>query len=324
MTPVALLQLRGTRVRMIASFAVAGLLFAVAGATRSTPVSGVGDGTRHESGRHDSTFMALFSGPLPAVTSDAGVKALEAGLTNGSYTLASVRDDGAAVPRLFLARVPVDLPTMDSVGTRKETFVKMLLPLILAENERILDDRNQLVRMRTILDAGRSLSRVDTVWLAAIADRYDLEFDADEVEDLLDELLLRVDVIPPSLAIGQAALETGWGTSAAARGQAMFGQMVFGDGDRAEVRRFERLAHAVEAYALNLNTHNAYRKFREQRAGARSRDEVPSGYALAAALARYSERKMDYVRDVRGIIKANKLQPLDRARLDVHPQLAGG
>jgi len=319
MTPVALLQLRATRVRMIANFAVAGLLFAIAGATRSTPTAGVNDALHH-----DSTFMALFSGPLPQVTSDAGVQTLEARLTNGSYTLAAVRDDGAAVPRLFLAQVPADLPAMDSVGTRKETFVKMLLPLILAENERILDDRAQVTRMRNALASGRSLSRVDTVWLATIADRYELEFDSDEVDGLLDELLLRVDVIPPSLAIGQAALETGWGTSSAARGQAMFGQMVFGDGDRAEVRRFERLAHAVEAYATNLNTHNAYRRFREQRAAARGRDEVPSGYALATTLARYSERKMDYVRDVRGIIKANRLQPLDRARLDVHPQLAGG
>ena len=318
MTPVALLQLRATRVRMIASFALAAALFGFAGANRSAPVIG-GD-----AGRHDSTFRALFSGPLPPATSDAGVKALEESLVERGYTLDAVRDDGASVPRLFLARLPTDMPSIDSAGTRKETFIKMLLPLVLAENERLLDDRKHLVRLRGILDADQPLSRIDKVWLAAVTDRYDLEFDEDDMSDIVDELLLRVDIVPPSLAIGQAALETGWGTSAAARGQAMFGQMVFGDGDRAEVRRFERLAHAVEAYALNLNTHNAYRKFREQRATARRRGDDPSGYALALTLARYSERKMDYVRDVRGIIKANKLQPLDRARLDARPQLIRG
>ncbi len=318
MTPVALLQLRATRVRMIASFALAVVLFGIAGANRSSPVVGV------DAKGYDSTFRALFSGPLPPVTSDAGVKALEESLVERGYTLDAVLQDGASVPRLFLARLPADLPSIDSAGTRKETFIKMLLPLVLAENERILDDRKHLVRLRGVLDADQALSRIDKVWLAAVADRYDLEFDEDDMSDIVDELLLRVDVVPASLAIGQAALETGWGTSAAARGQAMFGQMVFGDGDRAEVRRFERLAHAVEAYAINLNTHNAYRKFREQRAAARRHGDDPSGYALALTLGRYSERKMDYVRDVRGIIKANKLQPLDRARLDARPQLIRG
>jgi Bax protein len=271
-------------------------------------------------------LTTLFSGPLPAITSDAGVKMLEARLSEQGYTLADVRD-GAAVPRLFLARVPADLPMLDSpsVSLRKEMFVKTLLPLILGENEKILRDRERLIRLRDQIESEQPLAKVDAVWVDAMAERYALEYDADALPELVEELIERVDVVPPSLAIGQAVLETGWGTSAAAQGQAMFGQMVFGENDRAEVRRFERLAHAVEAYALNLNTHKAYQKFRDKRVEARLRGDTPAGYELALTLGRYSERKMDYVHDVRGIIKANKLQPLDRARLDSRPvQLAEG
>lgn len=322
MSPVASLELRALRVRTITCLSFAILLFGVAHASRTISYPGEVAGPRQ-----DSAFLAFFSGPLPPVTSDDRVKALEDSIVQEAYTLADVRDNGAAVPRLFLARVPANLPTLDSpsVSVRKEMFVKTLLPLILGENERILRDRARLQLLSDTVESGGVLDPADNAWLQALADRYLVEYDADEIPDLVDELLERVDVIPPSLAIGQAALETGWGTSAAAQGQAMFGQMVFGEGDRAEVRRFERLAHAVEAYALNLNTHKAYQAFRDRRLEAKTRGDVPGGLDLALTLGRYSERKMDYVHDVRGIIKANRLQALDRARLDTRPlQLAEG
>lgn len=320
MTPVASAYLRVQRTRVTAGFGLAVLLLSMAVESRPPAVSRDG-----ADGRHETTFMALFSGPLPIASPDLGVRALEDDLVERGYTLAAVRDDGAAVPRLFLNRLPADLPDLDSADSRKDVFVKMLLPLILAENERVLTDRGRLIRLRDSFVAGAPISRFDRVWLEALTDRYDLEFDDDDVAGVLDEMLLRVDVVPASLALGQAALETGWGTSAAARAQAMFGQMVFsGEGERAEVRRFERLAHAVEAYALNLNTHKAYARFRDKRAEMRRRSAAPNGYELALTLGRYSERKMNYVRDVRGIIRANKLQPLDGARLDGRPRLAGG
>lgn len=270
-------------------------------------------------------FAALFSAPLPGMGRDEETQPARDGAVMPDYTLASVRDDGAAVPRLFLARVPADLRTLDSPEARKERFVTVLLPLILAENERITADRKRLLRLQESLHAGAPLSETERIWLQALADRYEVDYDADEPADTMDLLVERVDVVPPSLAIGQAALETGWGTSAAARGQAMFGQMIFSDdGERAEVRRFERLAHAVRAYELNLNTHKAYTRFRARRAVMRDHRKPLNGYELALTLVRYSERKMDYVKDVRGLIHANKLQPLDAARLDDGPQLAGG
>jgi Bax protein len=269
-------------------------------------------------------FAGLFSASLPDMTHDEDTQPARDGAAVPDYALDAVRDDGAAVPRLFLARVPADLRTLDSPEARKDRFVKVLLPLILAENERIAAERKHLLRLQEYLNAGGPISETDRIWLQAMADRYEVEYDADELADTMELLVERVDVVPPSLAIGQAALETGWGTSAAARGQAMFGQMIFSDdGERAEVRRFERLAHAVRAYELNLNTHKAYARFRAQRAAMREHDKPLNGFQLALTLVRYSERKMDYVKDVRGLIKANKLQPLDAARLDGGPQLAG-
>lgn len=273
-----------------------------------------------------TTFGVLFSAPLPPAASDRdGQTTAEDQAMWDDYTLAAIRDDGAAVPRLFLARVPADLPRLDSPEERKDAFVKMLLPLILAENERVLAQRQRLMAFRDELDAGAPLSPPERAWVEELADRYEVAYDDDHLARVIGHLVRRVDVVPPSLAIGQAALETGWGTSQAARGQAMFGQMVFSDdGERAEVRRFERLAHAVRAYEHNLNTHRAYGLFRARRAAARARQAPLNGYDLAQTLVRYSERKLDYVRDVRGIIRANKLQPLDSARLDDGPQLAGG
>src|SRR5258708_7229606 len=277
MSPVATLQSRALRVRTITCLSFAITLFGVAQANHAIIYSGDAAGPRHE-----LPFMALFSGPLPAVTSDDGVKALEDNLAAEGYTLADVRDNGAVVPRLFLARVPANLPMLDSpsVSVRKEMFVKTLLPLILGENEQILRDRARLQQLSDTVESGGTPTPTDSASLQALADRYLVEYDADEIPDLVEELLERVDVIPPSLAIGQAALETGWGTSSAAQGQAMFGQMVFGEGEHAEVRRFERLAHAVEAYALNLNTHTAHQAFRDKRLDARTRGDVPGGLDL--------------------------------------------
>jgi Bax protein len=304
-TPVKPPVKRGARVRLVFGLALAVLLSAVALVSRTGPAADLAGALRR-----DATFVALFSGPVPAAPIMTAT-ALDDQFTEQGYTLEALRSESVAVPRLFLAKLPADLPTLDSISLRKEVFVKMLLPLILVENERILAEREQLLKVRDRLKAGGTLSGHDEDWLEALAEQYGVD---DDAPDSIPELIRRVDAVPPSLAIGQAALETGWGTSDVAhRGQAMFGQMV---ATGSSVRRFEHLAHAVEAYALNLNTHKAYHRFRTKRADMRGRGLAPDGYDLALTLGSYSERKMDYVRDVRGIIKANKFRPLDQARLD--------
>ncbi len=235
--------------------------------------------------------------------------------TQRGYTLDAVRRDGEAVPRVFLAQLPRDLPTLLSPDFRKTVFIKMMLPLVLAENERIRKDRARALQIREALETETPVTTEQLVWLANLAERYGV------ADGNLFELFRRVDAVSPALALAQAALETGWGTSSVAqRGHAMFGQMVFrvdaNGTTEASVKMFKDLAAAVEAYAHNLNTHRAYAEFRDVRAQMRKSGRTPDGYELALHLVRYSERKQDYVQAVRSLIRVNNLQPFDRARLD--------
>ncbi len=229
------------------------------------------------------------------------------------YTLERVRGEAGAVPRVYLDRLPSDLPQIDSSDARKRIFVKAMLPLLLAENERILADRERVVRLARRLGAGRALQPHERAWLRQTADDYDV------ASGDFDELARRIDAVPPSLALAQAALESGWGTSRAAqRGHATFGQMSFriaGEQTIAEVKAFADLPQAVAAYARNLNTHRAYAEFRARRAAMRAAGDVPDGAELALHLLRYSERKDEYIRAVRALIRANKLGAFDAARL---------
>ena len=242
-----------------------------------------------------------------------GAEQLYARFVASGYTLARVRGEEAEVPRVMLSSLPADLAQVGSTDMRKTVFIKMMLPLLLAENERILADRQRVNALRDRIEQGQALTGSELDWLGTIASRYGVD------NSDFDGLLRRIDAIPPSLAIAQAALETGWGTSRVAHyGHAMFGQMeTRGVGEESifAVKFFDDLAGAVTAYAYNLNTHRAYNSFRGERARFRGRGLAPDGHELALHIARYSERGMDYVRDVRVIIRTNNLRPLDPARL---------
>jgi len=231
------------------------------------------------------------------------------------YLLEDTKTANDPVPRMVVERLPRDLAALESSDLRKAVFIKSLLPLLLLENERILAERARLETILARIDAGDVPGGLDAAFLADIAERYDAPADRPR------ELLRRVDAVPVSLALAQAALETGWGTSRPAQaGHALFGQMIYRDeDDDGRVRRFAALPDAVAAYALNLNTHRAYGEFRRARAAARADGRLPDGHALAQHLLRYSERRMDYVRDVRAVMRANGLRALDKARLDGEP-----
>lgn len=230
------------------------------------------------------------------------------------FSLDSVRDS-AEVPRIFIAEFPDDLRTLDDSDLRKELFFSTLLPLVLRVNESILHERARLIDLRNRVIHGHALSPRDRAWLAGLAERYEAP------EDDLGGLLQRVDIVPPSMALAQAAVESGWGTSVLARrGNAVFGQTTQSEGglrgrDGDRFTAFDRLIDAAEAYASNLNTHPAYRSFRTLRAEARAAGRAPDGYALLAGLDSYSRLGREYVSYVRRVIRANDLQALDRARL---------
>ena len=234
-----------------------------------------------------------------------------------SYTLTDVRL-GEAVPPIKFERVPDDLGNKDG-GERKALFITALLPVILEVNQRVLAEREQLLFLRDKMQSGRDLSTFERLWLDQLADRYDT------TADKLDELAKRVDIVPPSMAIAQSGIESGWGTSFAARtGNALFGQIQAGGRHAVSApwkpgagmpQPFTNVGEAADAYVSNLNTHAAYSAFRTERAAMRTRGETPDGYRLVGQLLKYSELGQQYVGFVRQVMREDKLTDFDKARL---------
>jgi Bax protein len=241
-----------------------------------------------------------------------------------AYDIARVRAGEHDVPNVFLAALPTDLAEVRIAAQRKDMFVAMILPLVLRENEEITANRVRLMEISERSEGDAKLPADDRLWLAAMAERYDTE------PANLAELARRLDIVPPSLALAQAAEESGWGTSRFANeGNALFGQRTYGtDGmapqgsiqgriadENFRVRAYRDLGGAVRSYIHNLNTHAAYTQFRKERAKKRAADQSLTGHALAETLMRYSERGTDYVKTLQSLIRANRLNDFDKARL---------
>ncbi|TAD88311.1 MAG: hypothetical protein EAZ99_14120 [Alphaproteobacteria bacterium] len=228
--------------------------------------------------------------------------------------LLSARDveirPGAVLPDLFLYRLPSDITAIRQAEERKAVFMRTLLPLVIKVNERWLALRTRVEALAPLMAIGAPLHADDEA----------------EVEGLLREarldrwneaeLLRRLDAIPPSLALAQAAEESGWGTSNAARNlNALFGEMVARGPDAGQIRRFEDLSSTVAAYVRNLNTHAAYADMRRRRAQLRQAGLPIDGASLIQHMLRYSERGPDYVAAIQTLIRMNNLTQYDDARL---------
>jgi Bax protein len=234
------------------------------------------------------------------------------------FELDKVLAGAAPVPRLYFASLPGDFDRVGGYDELKAAFLKAALPLVLLVNEEVMADRRRLIALRDEAAAGFNLHAADQAWVFALARRYKVR-----ASDL-DELVRRVDLVPPSMALGQAATETGWGTSRPARhDNALFGQMIPAGPVPADgtppvlvVQPFEDLFNCVRSYVENLNTNPAYAEFRRLRGDMRQHGEALDGYRLAGTLLRYSERGPDYIADVQRLIRANDLVRLDGAVLD--------
>jgi Bax protein len=236
------------------------------------------------------------------------------------FELDKVRTGDAMVPRLYLAKFPADVKSIRSPQDRKSMFFRTILPLILRANEAILEERKQVMQALDRVGAAQATAE-DHQYLADIAEA----FGAKSVTR--EDLLARVDMVPPSLALAQSAEESGWGTSRFARqGNAIFGQKTFkkNDGIRPKgreanmgfaFRSFNDLYASIRSYMHNLNSHRAYREMRAVRAKLRSAQQPADGRILLQSLVRYSERGADYIKTIDTIIRINKLQQLDDARL---------
>ncbi len=188
------------------------------------------------------------------------------------FSYRTVRDEGVPVPRVLVASLPDDLEALQSVRLRKSVFFNTMLPIVQRVNESIRAERARLFPLRARLAAGEAPAAADRDWLDALAGRYEVD-DGD-----LDDLAVRVDIVPPSMVLAMAALESGWGTSGIARsGNTLFGQITTAaDGMASSTghvyARFDSLYDSTAAYARNLNTHPARRRFRALRAARRAVD----------------------------------------------------
>jgi Bax protein len=268
-----------------------------------------------------SSHTAIVASPEIAFMVAPTVAELEKAFRDAGYSLALVRKFNKPVPRLHMVSLPSDLAGMKNAKRRKAVFLALVLPLILEANGHVAVERRRLLYVSAMVKSGLPLPPNVKPWLERLASRYKTE------PGRLDILLKRVDVIPVSLAIAQAAIESGWGTSRfATQGNAIFGQWTTAggkglvpagreEGKTHKVRAFDRLSDSVASYILNLNTHRAYRGLRTLRQEAREKGIRPDGLTLAAGLEPYSEKGMEYVELLRGIIRVNRLPPFDGAIL---------
>ena len=233
------------------------------------------------------------------------------------YNLEKVRE-GEPVANFFLAKFPQGISELDSIEQRKRIFIQILLPIVLSENEKIITDRRKLV---TIIN--RKSFKKDAEWLNEKFEQYKVKNNSPK------ELLVKMDIIPPSLAIAQAAYESGWGTSRfAIEGNALFGQWNWkenngmipedrGENEKYQISKFNQIRYAVSAYKNNLNTHAFYEDFRKERAKQRAGRLIGSisGTKLVEHVHKYSIRGNDYVLGLKKIIEQNSLQDFDKANL---------
>ncbi len=231
------------------------------------------------------------------------------------YNLKGVRA-GQKVKPIYLTKLPKDLNTLGNTKQKRELFIKIILPLVLDENAKISEDRSKLFKI-----LGKNFNTAgERVWLKRRFKEYKID-DQD-----LSKLKMRMDIIPVSIAIAQAANESGWGTSRfALEGNALFGQWTWSkkgispknkDPNQShKVLQFQILKASVKAYKNNLNTHNAYKEFREVRAKQREDINSVEGLGLVKYLKKYAADGELYVKILKDIIVKNSLSDFDKSIL---------
>ena len=211
---------------------------------------------------------------------------------------------------------------LEFLSESKKEFVKTLLPLISYENQNILLERSKLENIRVFLNNNNTLSKSDLKFLNKISKKYKIKTDHKHKYDLVNELLNRVDIIPNSIVLAQAANESGWGTSRFAKEfNALFGEYTYDysdgvvpllreEGAKHLVKTFTSVDKSVQSYFNNLNSHYAYEDFREVREMMREKNNFSDIKLLVKELDSYAA-DINYIRTINAIIDANKLEKFD-------------
>ena len=231
------------------------------------------------------------------------------------YKLSEVRAEKLVKP-IYFTQFPKDLETIQSTKLKKETFIQIVLPLVVAENERIIEDTEKL----KVLSEKKYTTDLEKQWLRQKLLEYKVK------KGDLKELMTRMDIIPTSIALAQAAKESGWGTSRfALEGNAIFGQWTWSGQGIAPLNResdknhkilkFPILRASVKAYQNNLNTHKSYKNFRDKRQNLREKKKKLIGLELTDTLKNYAQTGSEYTKKLNQIILQNRLTDFELVKL---------
>ena len=264
----------------------------------------------------DDVLFDIFSlNDLEADTVRLSASTIKQLFEDTGYNLKDVRKKKLVKP-VALTLLPQEIKMIENVKKRKDLFIQIVLPLIIQENNNIRKDRKTLFN---IINKSNN-TNTEKQWLEKKYKQYGVN------SRDLSILKIRMDEIPVSLAIAQAAKETGWGTSRFAQeGNALFGQWTWsGEGLKPKdaekgkghkVMKFNVLQASVRAYQRNLNTHSTYKDFRKARAQFRDLKKPLDSMELSKYLNKYAETGNQYVEVLQKIIEQNKLKDFDDAKL---------
>jgi Bax protein len=203
------------------------------------------------------------------------------------------------------------------ITKQKKAFVEIMLPLIQAENKKIKLLRKKIID--TFNDPYLLLNPKKIAFLSKIAKIY-------KIKDITDkkEFLKKINTIPPSLALAQAAIESGWGKSRFVKeANNIFGHWQYSNKGLAPKSKYEHidinysikifpsLEDSIAAYMKNLNTNPAYKKFRELREKYTKKNKTFNGIVAADTMINYSQKKEEYVKLLKEMIKSNKWEKYD-------------
>lgn len=216
-------------------------------------------------------------------------------------------------------QVPPDFATITDVKKKKDTFFSFMAPIIKSANNKIRADKIKLKGLIERYETSKPLSDKERRTLKTLVEKYRVG-KTKTVEKKLEELVIRIDVIPPSLALAQAANESAWGTARFARNaNNYYGLWCWtkscglvpsrrDEGAKHEVARFNQIEDGVRYYMRTLNSHPAYEQLRQIRFERREKGLPLNGSSLANGLLSYSERREEYVNEIKAMIRINQLE----------------
>ena len=230
------------------------------------------------------------------------------------------------VPDLYISSLPEDFAKIKSSSMKKSLFIRSILPLIIKENNKI---ETLSKKIKTLNKNFKRINRNQALWLNEMLASYRVNTNS------IDDLIIKVDVIPVSIALGQAAIESGWGTSRfAMEGNALYGQWSWKAGSGIvpkerdknevyEIKSFLSLSNSVASYMKNLNSHPNYKNFRINRNLLREHNIPISGSYLYKYLDKYAvdSNYSDTLKKIIDINKFDELESVEIQFLNIQPSL---